>query len=125
MTAQTRADTSPERDLRSVLHGRGFRFRKHVAPLPALRCQADIVFRPQRIAIFVDGCFWHLCPVHGEIPRSNAEWWRDKLERNVARDRRNNKILRRDGWIVLRVWEHEDPNIAANRIELAIRKRAR
>lgn len=120
MTAQPRADTSPERDLRSVLHGRGLRFRKHVAPLPALRCRADVVFRSQRVAIFVDGCFWHLCPVHGVIPRSNAEWWRDKLERNVARDRRNDEALRQEGWIVMRVWEHEDPNAAADRIEAAM-----
>lgn len=124
MTAQPQTETTPERALRSVLHGRGLRFRKHVAPVPALRCRADIVFRAQQIAVFVDGCFWHFCPKHGSVPKANAEWWREKLERNVARDRRNDQVLERKGWAVLRVWEHEDPRLAADRVESLVKARS-
>jgi DNA mismatch endonuclease (patch repair protein) len=124
MTAQPQTETAPERALRSVLHGRGLRFRKHVAPLPALRCRADIVFRTQQIAVFVDGCFWHFCPKHGSVPKANAEWWREKLERNVARDRRNDQVLEREGWTVLRVWEHEDPRLAADNVESLVKARS-
>jgi DNA mismatch endonuclease, patch repair protein len=122
MIAQRRTDTAPERALRSILHRRGLRFRKDSAPVPSLRCRADIVFPSQRVAVFVDGCFWHKCPEHGEIPVANADWWQLKLDRTAARDRRNNAALEREGWTVVRVWEHEDPEPAADRIEALLKK---
>jgi len=75
-----------------------------------------VVFPRQRVAVFVDGCFWHRCPEHGTSPRANNDYWTAKLDRNVARDRRNNEALVAAGWTVLRVWEHEDPVDAASRI---------
>jgi DNA mismatch endonuclease (patch repair protein) len=102
-----RSESEVERVLRSVLHRRGLRFRKHVRPIRGLRCRPDIVFTRQRIAVFVDGCFWHRCPLHGSAPRANGEWWQRKLDANVARDRRNDEALRDTGWVVLRFWAHE------------------
>jgi len=118
------ADTRPERALRSELHRRGNRFRKTVAPVKGLRCRADIVFARARVAVFVDGCFWHRCPEHGTSPRTNSDYWQVKLDRNVARDRRNDDALVASGWAVVRVWEHEDVLDAANRVEASLESRA-
>jgi DNA mismatch endonuclease, patch repair protein len=107
MVANCSVDTKPERRLRSELHRRGFRFRKHLRPVPGLRCKPDIVFPRDRVAVFVDGCFWHGCPLHGRRPSTNAAYWATKIERNVARDQANSDVLRGDGWRVVRVWEHE------------------
>lgn len=114
-------DTQPEVALRSELHRRGLRFRVDLRPVPRVRSRADIVFTRARVAVFVDGCFWHVCPVHQTWPQSNAEWWREKLERNVARDRQTDAALAAAGWQVIRVWEHESPERAADRIETAVR----
>jgi DNA mismatch endonuclease (patch repair protein) len=116
MRANRRRDTGPELALRSELHRRGLRFRVDFAPDPTVRCRVDIAFTRARIAIFVDGCFWHSCPEHGASPRANREWWRAKLDRNVERDRRNDIEMTRLGWAVVRVWEHEAPMAAADRI---------
>lgn len=102
-----RSESEIERTLRSSLHRSGLRFRKHTAPLPGLRCKADVVFPKRRIAVFVDGCFWHRCPLHGSRPKANTDWWQKKLEANVARDRRNDQALTAAGWQVLRLWTHE------------------
>lgn len=118
-----RAESALERVLRSELHRRGLRFRKHVAPVPGIRCRPDVVFTPSRVAVFVDGCFWHRCPEHFRPPRGNAEWWMTKLERNVERDRQHDEVLRRHGWAVVRIWEHEDVREAARRIERLVRTR--
>lgn len=120
MTAQKQADTAPEIALRSALHRRGLRFRKHIRPLKELRCQADVVFVRQRVAIFVDGCFWHGCPEHWTAPTANAAWWQEKIARNSSRDRRNDEALAEAGWIVARVWEHESPDSAAARVETVL-----
>jgi DNA mismatch endonuclease, patch repair protein len=101
-----RSESAVERALRSELHRRGLRFRKHGSPLPGLRCKADVIFTRQRLAVFVDGCFWHRCPEHRSAPKANAGWWTAKLDANVARDRRNDRILRDAGWTVLRFWTH-------------------
>lgn len=116
-------DTKPERLIRSLLHRRGLRFRKHLRPVKALRCTADIVFPRERCAVFVDGCFWHGCPLHGEQPVANAEYWKNKIRRNRSRDLRNTQALIDAGWLVIRVWEHEDPEEVANRIEAALLSR--
>lgn len=124
MSRLGRRDTLPERAIRSELHRRGFRFRVDRPPVPGLRSRADIVFGPARVAVYVDGCFWHSCPEHGTKPKANAEWWERKLKRNQERDEETDRILREHGWAVVRIWEHEDPIAAADRIEEVLRKRA-
>ena len=123
MSRQRRRDTSPELALRSLLHRQGLRFRVDQLLVPGLRRRADIVFRPVRVAVFVDGCFWHVCPEHQTWPKSNAEWWRQKLQRNVERDRQTDDALRAAGWYVIRVWEHENPADAASQIAAVVRSR--
>ena len=115
-----RSESAVERALRSELHRRGLRFRKHLAPLRGLRCKADVVFTRQRLAVFVDGCFWHRCPDHGSQPKSNAEWWRIKLDANVARDRRNDLALTEAGWTVLRFWAHIPVEEMAEKVSTAL-----
>jgi len=102
--------------LRRELHRRGLRYRKHQVPLPGLRCRADLIFRRERVAVFIDGCFWHGCPQHGKSPQTNSDYWSAKIEANVERDKRNNDLLAGAGWKVVRVWEHEDPTRAADEI---------
>src|SRR4051794_37054043 len=108
MGATRRRDTPPELRLRSALHRAGLRFRVDVAPIAGMRSRADVVFARARVAIFVNGCFWHGCPLHATWPRNNAQWWRAKIEANQARDTRVDDALRASGWAVIRVWEHED-----------------
>lgn len=113
-------DTAAELRLRRTLPARGLRYRLHVAILEKPRRVADIVFRHKKLAIFVDGCFWHGCPEHGTSSKSNADFWRDKIETNQKRDLETNQRLTQAGWRVLRVWEHEDAEDAANRIMEAL-----
>ncbi len=123
MSRQRRSDTRPEVALRRELHGRGLRFRVDIPALATVRSRADIVFTKARIAIFVDGCFWHCCPEHATFPKANRAWWSEKLRRNVERDRETDAGLTGAGWSVIRVWEHEDPVTAAGRIEVEVRRR--
>jgi len=109
-------DTPPELALRRLLHARGLRYRVDARPVKGLNRRADVVFGPVKVAVFVDGCFWHTCPEHGSSPRSNSDWWAEKLRRNVARDRDTDTKLAAAGWIVLRIWEHEPPEFAADRV---------
>ncbi len=120
---QRRRDTAPEVALRRELHRRGLRFRVDRTVLPGSRRTADVVFGPARVAVFVDGCFWHSCPEHGIQPRNNHEWWAAKLAGNVARDRDTDRRLRDADWLALRVWEHEQVADAATAIERAVRAR--
>ncbi|WP_330217850.1 very short patch repair endonuclease [Cellulomonas sp. FA1] len=116
MARQVRRDTAPELALRRALHARGLRYRVD-HPLPGMsRRRADVVLTRARIAVFVDGCFWHSCPLHATLPRSNGPWWRAKLERNVARDRETDAHLASLGWSVLRFWEHADMSAAADEV---------
>lgn len=117
MSRLGRRDTLPELAIRSELHRRGLRFRVDRAPLPGLRSRADIVFGPARVAVYIDGCFWHSCPEHGTRPKANAEWWEQKLNRNQERDAETDRALHEHGWEVVRIWEHEDPVRAADRVE--------
>lgn len=122
MRANRRRDTKPEVRLRSVLHRRGLRFRKDAPVSTDLRTvRVDIVFPRQRVAVFVDGCFWHCCPVHGTRPRTNGSYWQAKLDRNVSRDDSVNDALQRAGWNVIRIWEHENADEAAAVIEEVLR----
>ncbi|MGL5824564.1 MAG: very short patch repair endonuclease [Nocardioides sp.] len=117
MQANRSRDTLPELALRRELHRRGRRYRVHVRPLPTLRRSADIVFARRRVAVFVDGCFWHQCPEHATTAQTNADFWAEKLAKNVARDHDTNDRLVAAGWTVIRVWEHESTTDAADRIE--------
>ena len=110
MRRMPRRDSTGEVRLRSELHRLGLRFRKHVRGLPGT---PDVVFTRARIAVFFDGCFWHCCPDHGVLPKSNRVWWKAKLDGNIARDRRNDEALVELGWLSVRVWEHEDLHDAA------------
>lgn len=123
MQAQRTRDTAPELALRRLLHARGMRYRVDRVVLAGTRARADIVFVAPRVAVFVDGCYWHGCPTHGRLPASNSEWWRQKIERNRSRDQRANASLQAAGWEVVRVWEHEDPAEAADRIQAAVAAR--
>lgn len=114
-------DTKPEAALRSELHRRGLRFRKHAAVLPELRCRPDIVFPRARVAVEYRGCFWHLCPRDAVLPKSNLGYWLPKLQRNVERDRRNERALRKAGWTLVVVWGHEGIEEAADRVERLVR----
>lgn len=123
MESQRQRDTAPETQLRRELHRRGLRYRvDHPIPLP--RRRADIVFTGQRVAVFVDGCYWHGCPEHATAPKTNADWWRRKLDANIDRDRDTDRRLETAGWLVIRVWEHENLSEAADRVEAAVRSRS-
>jgi DNA mismatch endonuclease, patch repair protein len=123
MSRQRRYDTRPEVELRSELHRRGLRFSTHVRPLQDFRREADIVFKRPRIAVFVDGCFWHGCPEHRTYPKRNASFWSEKIEMNRVRDVETDQILREAGWLSVRVWEHESVLEAADRVEEEVRLR--
>jgi DNA mismatch endonuclease (patch repair protein) len=102
----------------------GLRFRVDW-PLPVTRRRADLAFVGAKLAVFVDGCFWHGCPEHRTWPKANAEWWREKLHSNVRRDRDTDALLKAAGWTVLRFWEHEDASRAARTIRRTVAKRQR
>ena len=115
--------TTPELAIRRELHRRGLRYRVDM-PIPGVgRTRPDIVFTRVRVAVFVDGCFWHRCPEHESFPKTNAEWWLNKLDGNVRRDRATDEALTNAGWRVIRIWEHEDPVTAADRVEMIVRSR--
>lgn len=121
MRATKRVDTPAELALRSALHRRGLRFMVNRTIPGAGKTKPDIVFSKARVAVFVDGCFWHRCPQHCSIPKTNSAWWEEKLDGNVARDRRHDETLRQAGWMVIRVWEHEELEAVAERIQRAVR----
>jgi DNA mismatch endonuclease, patch repair protein len=111
--ANRRRDTKPEKRLRSLLHRRGYRFRKDMAiEVSGLRVRPDVVFTRRKVAVFVDGCFWHRCPEHASSPRANSAYWGPKLDRNVERDRLVDERLQEAGWHVVRIWEHVPPEEA-------------
>lgn len=123
MSEARRRDTAPEMLLRRELHRRGLRYRVD-ALLPGMpRRRADLLFGPARIAVFVDGCFWHMCPEHASFPAANGEWWLAKLRKNVQRDRETDDHLRTLGWMPLRFWEHEPWEGAAEIVERSVRDR--
>ena len=117
----TRSVSAPEIALRSALHRRGLRFRKNASVVPGLRCRLDVAFPRARVAVECRGCFWHLCPEDAVLPKSNRDYWLPKLNRNVERDRRNERALADAGWTLVVVWEHEDIPQAAARIEKLVR----
>jgi DNA mismatch endonuclease (patch repair protein) len=120
MQQQRSHDTETELTIRRLLHMRGYRYRIHVRPVSGLRREADIAFGPAKVAVMVDGCFWHACPEHATWPKSNAEWWRTKIERNQQRDAMTDLALTAAGWSVLRIWEHEACDEAVDRIAAVV-----
>lgn len=122
MRRQRRRDTKPELAIRRAVHTKGMRYFVDRPPLPGMRRRADMVFPRARVAVFIDGCFWHRCPIHGTAPKRNTEWWTAKLDANVLRDRSTDAALEHAGWQVVRVWEHETPAAAATLIERVIRQ---
>lgn len=110
--------------VRRAVHAMGLRYRVHMRPVRDVRREADLVFGPSRVAVFVDGCFWHRCPDHGTSPQANAAWWADKLGKNQERDLDTTRRLTEAGWTVFRIWEHEDPTAAALRIAQHVRSSA-
>src|SRR3954452_13192170 len=116
MRANRSRDTKPELALRSAVHGLGLRYRVSARPLADLRRTADLVFPTAKVAVFLDGCFWHGCPEHHTVAATNAKFWADKVDGNRARDRDTDRRLEAAGWSSVRVWEHEDPAEAAQRV---------
>lgn len=120
MRRMPRTGSTPELALRRELHRRGLRFRVNFRGLPGT---PDVALTRARIAVFVDGCFWHACPSHGTLPKNNREWWQAKLDRNVERDREKDDALRNLGWLPVHFWEHEPAVAVADRIEELWRER--
>ncbi|MEU6155242.1 very short patch repair endonuclease [Actinosynnema sp. NPDC047251] len=125
MSRQRSRDTEIEIALRRELHRLGLRYRVHQRPVRAVRREADVVFGPAKVAVFVDGCFWHGCPTHGTWPKNNGDFWRTKIETNQTRDANTDQRLAEAGWLAVRVWEHEDPAEAANRVRETVLARRR
>lgn len=124
MRRQARRDTRPEMAVRKAAHALGLRYRVDAQlPLPGLRRRADLLFRTAHVAVFVDGCFWHACPTHGTAPKRNTDWWARKLRANVDRDRETDRLMEATGWLVVRIWEHEDPVAAASRLRVIVDSR--
>lgn len=109
-------DTAPELAVRRLLHALGFRYRVNRRPEKDIRRTADLVFATTRVAVFVDGCYWHGCPEHYAAPATNASYWSDKVSTNRARDVETNQLLHERGWTVLRFWEHQPPMSVATEI---------
>jgi DNA mismatch endonuclease (patch repair protein) len=121
MAAIRRANTKPEVELRRLLHREGYRFRKDLrVQVGGIWVRPDIVFTRRRVAVFLDGCFWHSCPVHGREPSVNGAYWGPKLERTRQRDERDGAALQGAGWTVVRIWEHVPPEDAAALVEAVI-----
>src|SRR4051812_23852896 len=123
MSRQARADTAPEMALRRLLHARGMRYRVGW-PVPGMpRRKLDIAFTRAHVGVNVHGCFWHGCPSHATWPAANAAWWRQKIEKNQARDQETRQHLEDLGWAVVEVWEHEAPEEAFWRVLAALDSR--
>ncbi|MYQ68064.1 DNA mismatch endonuclease Vsr [Streptomyces sp. SID4950] len=114
-------DTKPEKALRSLLFKEGLRYRVHAQPVQGLRRSVDVLFPKARVAVFVDGCFWHVCPEHHRPATKNTDFWREKFADNQRRDAETNRILEQAGWTVIRAWEHEAPEDVARRVISAVR----
>ena len=124
MQSNKSRDTKPELALRSAVHALGLRYRVSAKPLAGLRRTADLVFPRAKVAVFLDGCFWHGCPEHHTVASANATFWAEKVEGNRTRDRDTDTRLADAGWISMRIWEHENAAEAAQRVEKLVRARA-
>ncbi|WP_428957653.1 very short patch repair endonuclease [Streptomyces sp. cg35] len=123
MSRQASKDTGAELAVRRLLHAAGLRYRIEYRVPGMARRRIDVAFTRAKVAVLIDGCFWHGCPQHATQPKANAEWWRRKLDRNMARDRETTEHLTTLGWTVLRFWEHEQPEVVAARVAQAVLER--
>jgi DNA mismatch endonuclease (patch repair protein) len=123
MQANRSRDTRPEIALRRELHRRGLRFFVHRQPIAGFRRTADVVFPRSRVAVFVDGCFWHGCPEHFTVAKANSSFWAEKARRNRERDRETDQALALAGWAVVRIWEHTPAPEAADQVAVALERR--
>ncbi|MEU7108985.1 very short patch repair endonuclease [Streptomyces sp. NPDC046215] len=123
MQAIRSRDTKPEQLIRRLVHAQGLRYRVAARPLPDLRRTADLVFRPAKVAVFIDGCYWHGCPEHYVAPRTNPGYWSGKVAGNMARDRDTDARLIAAGWVVLRFWEHEPSEDCSLKIAATVLRR--
>ncbi len=123
MQSVRQKNTSAEYALRRELHARGLRYRIQVPVLTKPRRVADVAFSGLRVAVFIDGCFWHGCPQHATWPKQNAEFWRAKILANQQRDHDTDERLRAEDWEVVRAWEHEPPERVATRVATIVAKR--
>lgn len=122
MAAVKRSDTKPELALRKALHACGYRFRKdYPIRINGHLIRPDVAFTRRRLAVFVDGCFWHGCPIHGQVPATNTSFWSAKLEANESRDRTQDRLLLESGWHVLRIWEHQSVEDGLEMVTTALR----
>lgn len=122
--ANPRAGTKPEVRVRSAVHRRGLRFRKDLLlRVGSVRVRPDLVFTRWKVAVFIDGCFWHQCPDHGRVPTRNRAYWAPKLQANVERDRRVDALLSNEGWLLVRAWEHEDVDVVVDQIASVVADR--
>ena len=124
MLANKRRDTKPELRVRRLIHAAGLRYQVDAKVEQDIRSRADIVFRRRRIAVFIDGCFWHRCPEHATDPKANSDYWEPKLRRNRQRDAEITALLTDRGWLVLRFWEHQPAEQIAEVIESSWRARS-
>lgn len=116
-------DTNPEMAVRQAVHALGLRYRVAERPIENVARSADLVFSKVKVAVFIDGCFWHGCPTHYRAPASHPDYWREKLARNQARDKETMELLSRHGWVALRFWSHCDPVLVAEEIRRAVEQR--
>jgi DNA mismatch endonuclease (patch repair protein) len=123
MQANKGRDTKPELALRRAVHALGLRYRVSMRPLPTVRRTADLVFTRAKVAVFMDGCFWHGCPEHHTKSATNADYWAEKIRRNRERDAETDRIFAEAGWLVMRFWEHEEPLQAASQVAEQVRAR--
>nr|WP_227589908.1 very short patch repair endonuclease [Demequina pelophila] len=124
MRANRSRDTAPELAVRRLVHASGLRYRVAAHPIKGLRRTADMVFGPVKVAVFIDGCFWHSCPQHATSPKAHSDYWLPKLQRNRERDLETNAALEAAGWLVLRFWEHEPADdVARSVIETVLERR--
>jgi DNA mismatch endonuclease (patch repair protein) len=123
MTGTRSRDTNPELAVRRAVHAMGLRYRVNTRPLPAMRRSADLIFPREKVAVMVDGCYWHGCPEHYVASKSNTEYWSRKVEKNRLRDAETDSRLRAAGWLVIRIWEHQDPHLAAEAVRHAVHAR--
>lgn len=124
MLGNRRRDTQPEMAVRRLVHAAGLRYRVDSRPVPELNRRADLVFVTARVAVFIDGCYWHGCSEHGTTARTNAEYWSQKIARNQERDADTDSRLRASGWEVIRAWEHENPTDVAGRVSEMVARRS-
>jgi len=123
MQANKGRDTKPELALRRAVHALGLRYRVSTRPLPQVRRTADLTFTRAKVAVFLDGCFWHGCPDHHTKSATNSEFWAEKVRRNRERDQETDRLLGEAGWSVVRIWEHESPEEGAARVAQVVRER--